>query len=495
MGKTTRSPRKLRKKLLGGDGSDGSGLLVREDFYDGENKVMMVSYRTPKSKLKSALKTTKKARYNNRYQKRVKDDDEDEENHRHHRMLAPSSSSSPPKNNNAVVVPLERQTLVRPQGGVVNFDENVDDDDEEASSVGWHFDILDDESSEKKKKKKSQKSLVKRPPPTPSTPFHFARDFFENGCDSEMEHTTTVSSECGGFKFDLEERKEKSKSGTTAYLAGQRDAYKDALLHDSLPLQKLVERQKQNVDVLERKQEKMEAEVKEQTVLNAVLFERTNAEKVQAAKMEKIGAKLCASVEKLEREVIVLKSAEKEKQNATKMRLFMEKCVGFGAFLLGRETRSVMLESPISKKLFEEEFDAETPAGPSTPPKRERTSEELATSIALCVALEAIATLEASRFVPLRAPLPVRLGMYLSRVYLWSRVLGVGHRDLTSATRNTVQLIVLASRLPSEYHREREEDQTKQHRILLAKNERAPSDAGNAASLAVLEKMAWLFCR
>ena len=488
MGKTTRSPRKLRKKLLGG-GSDGSGLLVREDD-DGENKVMMVSYRTPKSKLKSALKTTKKARYNNRYQKRVKDDDEDEENHRHHRMLAPSSSS-PPKNNNAVV-PLERQTL-RPQG-VVNFDENVDDDDDEAS-VGWHFDILDDESSEKKKKKKSQKSLVKRPPPTPSTPFHFARDFFENGCDSEMEHTTTVSSECGGFKFDLEERKEKSKSGTTAYLAGQRDAYKDALLHDSLPLQKLVERQKQNVDALTRKQEKMEAEVKEQTVLNAVLFERTNAEKVQAAKMEKIGAKLCASVEKLEREVIVLKSAEKEKQNATKMRLFMEKCVGFGAFLLGRETRSVMLESPISKKLFEEEFDAETPAGPSTPPKRERTSEELATSIALCVALEAIATLEASRFVPLRAPLPVRLGMYLSRVYLWSRALGVGHRDLTSATRNTVQLIVLASRLPSEYHREREEDQTKQHRILLAKNERAPSDAGNAAALAVLEKMAWLFCR
>ncbi len=483
MGKTTRSPRKLRKKLLGGGGgSDGSGLLVREDADDGENKVMMVSYRTPKSKLKSALKktTTKKARYTNRYQKRVKDDDEDEENqNRHHRMLAPSSS----------------QTL-RPQG-VVNFDENVVDDfDDEEASVGWHFDILDDESSEtKKKKKKSQKSLVKRPPPTPSTPFHFARDFFENGCDSEMEHTTTVSSECGGFKFDLEERKEKSKSGTTAYLAGQRDAYKDALLHDSLPLQKLVERQKQNVDVLTRKQEKMEAEVKEQTVLNAVLFERTNAEKVQAAKMEKIGAKLCASVEKLEREVIVLKSAEKEKQNATKMRLFMEKCVGFGAFLLGRETRSVMLESPISKKLFEEEFDAETPAGPSTPPKRERTSEELATSIALCVALEAIATLEASRFVPLRAPLPVRLGMYLSRVYLWSRALGVGHRDLTSATRNTVQLIVLASRLPSEYHREREEDQTKQHRILLAKNERAPSDAGNAAALAVLEKMAWLFCR
>ena len=87
---------------------------------------------------------------------------------------------------------------------------------------------------------------------------------------------------------------------------------------------------------------------------------------------------------------------------------------------------SPMLESPISKKLLEEEIAAETPAGPSTPPKRERTSEELATSIALCVALEAIATLEASRFVPLRAPLPVRLGMYLSRGYLWSRALGGG---------------------------------------------------------------------
>ena len=58
----------------------------------------------------------------------------------------------------------------------------------------------------------------------------------------------------------------------------------------------------------------------------------------------------------------MLKSAEKEKQNATKMRLFMEKCVGFGAFLLGRETRSVMLESPISK-VVEEEFGGETPAG------------------------------------------------------------------------------------------------------------------------------------
>ena len=198
-------------------------------------------------------------------------------------MLAPSSSS-PPKNNNAVV-PLERQTL-RPQGGVVNFDENVDDDDEEASSVGWHFDILDDESSEKKKKK-NHKNLSSKGRRRRRRRRSGRARFFENGCDSEMEHTTTVSSECGGFKFDLEERKEKSKSGTTAYLAGQRDAYKDALLHDSLPLQKLVERQKQNVDVLTRKQEKMEAEVKEQTVLNAVLFERTNAEKVQAAKMEK----------------------------------------------------------------------------------------------------------------------------------------------------------------------------------------------------------------
>ena len=69
-----------------------------------------------------------------------------------------------------------------------------------------------DESSLEKKKKVYYHSLVTRPPPTPSTPDHFARDFFENGCESEVEHTTTVSSECGGFKFDLEERKEeKSK--------------------------------------------------------------------------------------------------------------------------------------------------------------------------------------------------------------------------------------------------------------------------------------------
>ena len=63
MGKTTRSPRKLRKKLLLERNSDDD-----DDFVGGgENNavvssVMMVSYRTPKSKLKSALKTTKKKR-------------------------------------------------------------------------------------------------------------------------------------------------------------------------------------------------------------------------------------------------------------------------------------------------------------------------------------------------------------------------------------------------------------------------------------------------
>jgi hypothetical protein len=113
----------------------------------------------------------------------------------------------------------------------------------------------------------------------------------------------------------------------------------------------------------------------------------------------------------------------------------------------------MLLESPISKKLFDTEEeeeaqeDAETPT-PSTPPKKERTSEELATTLALCVALETIAKVESSKMVPLRAPLPIRIGMYLSRVYLWSEFLGVGHRELAKSARNTAQLIVLASRLP-----------------------------------------------
>jgi len=146
----------------------------------------------------------------------------------------------------------------------------------------------------------------------------------------------------------------------------------------------------------------------------------------------------------------VLKSAEKERKVAPKMQKFLEKCVGFGAFFLGKETRSMLLESPVSKKLFEEEEEeegAETPT-PSTPPKRERTSEELATCLAMCVALEAIAKIEASNMMPIRAPLPIRLGVYLSRVYFWSEFLGVGHRELAKSARNTAQLIVLASRLP-----------------------------------------------
>ena len=104
---------------------------------------------------------------------------------------------------------------------------------------------------------------------------------------------------------------------TKSYLAGQRDAFKDVLLQESLPLQKLVERQKQKVEVLTKKQEKMEDEVREQSIVSAVLIERTNVEKEHVFRMEEMGAKLCASVEKLEREVIVLKSAEKEKKGGT----------------------------------------------------------------------------------------------------------------------------------------------------------------------------------
>jgi hypothetical protein len=260
----------------------------------------------------------------------------------------------------------------------VNFVEEEDDDSNDAAATGgWNFDQSENGNN--------NNSLVKRPPPTPSTPFHFARDFFENGCESDVDQTT-VSSECGGFRFDLdaeeEERREEREEniarrliGTPAglggakarhaaaaaassstYLAGQRDAYRDALLHESLPLQKLVERQKQKVEALTKKQEKMEESVKEQSIVNAVLIERTNVEKEHAVKLEEMGAKLCASVEKLQKEVIVLKSAEKERKKTTpKMQKFLERCVGIGAFFLGKETRSMLLESPISKKLFDTE--------------------------------------------------------------------------------------------------------------------------------------------
>ena len=67
MGKTTRSPRKLRKKLLlernfSDDDDDDFVFGGGENNNVVSSKVMMVSYRTPKSKLKSALKTTKKKR-------------------------------------------------------------------------------------------------------------------------------------------------------------------------------------------------------------------------------------------------------------------------------------------------------------------------------------------------------------------------------------------------------------------------------------------------
>jgi hypothetical protein len=228
--------------------------------------------------------------------------------------------------------------------------------------------------------------------------------------------------------------------------------------------------------------------VKEQSIVNAVLIERTNVEKEHAVKLEELGAKLCASVEKLEKEVIVLKSAEKERKKTTpKMQKFLERCVGIGAFFLGKETRSMLLESPISKKLFdteeEEQEDAETPT-PSTPPKKERTSEELATMLALCVALEAIAKVEASKMVPLRAPLPIRIGMYLSRVYLWSEFLGVGHREIATLARNTTRLCVLAAQASSPQYQEEEEQK---QAVKLVVNELAPSDAN---TIRVLENMA-----
>lgn len=463
---------------------------------DDDEKRVVLSYQTPKSKLKSALKKSNKSFRYQQHHHRVKEEDEENRN----RLISPSSMMK------------KASSPLSSQRRNVNFVEDDDDDDdsnEDAATGGWNFDQSENNNN--------NNSLVKRPPPTPSTPFHFARDFFENGCESDVDQTT-VSSECGGFRFDLDAEEEEKREeniarrliGTPAglggakarhaaaaaassstYLAGQRDAYRDALLHESLPLQKLVERQKQKVEALTKKQEKMEESVKEQSIVNAVLIERTNVEKEHAVKLEEMGAKLCASVEKLEKEVIVLKSAEKERKKTTpKMQKFLEKCVGIGAFFLGKETRSMLLESPISKKLFDTEEeeeaqeDAETPT-PSTPPKKERTSEELATMLALCVALEAIAKVEASKMVPLRAPLPIRIGMYLSRVYLWSEFLGVGHREIATLARNTTRLCVLAAQASAPQYQE-EEEENKQA-VKLVVNELAPSDAD---TIRVLENMA-----
>lgn len=149
----------------------------------------------------------------------------------------------------------------------------------------------------------------------------------------------------------------------------------------------------------------------------------------------------------------------------------------------------MLLESPISKKLFDTEEeeeaqeDAETPT-PSTPPKKERTSEELATALALCVALEAIAKVESSKMVPLRAPLPIRIGMYLSRVYLWSEFLGVSHREIATLARNTTRLCVLAAQESTPQYQEEEEEK---QAVKLVVNELAPSDAN---TIRVLENMA-----
>ena len=435
MGKTTRSPRKLLKK-----------------------KHIVCSYQTPKSKLKSALKKSGNSRYASHH--RVKEEEEENRN----RLIFPPAGLCEDEKEQIQKTPLRNH---------VNFADEKEEKEEKEERLSeeedaWNFDL-----TTTTEKKNSKKKNLPRPPPTPSTPFHFARDFFERGCESDAEEqSTTASSECGKFRFDfLDDEKEeeknvkvervgmamtprcddaKARQTSSSYLAGQRDAFKDVLLQESLPLQKLVERQKQKVEVLTKMQEKMEDEVREQSIVSAVLIELTNVEKEHVVRMEEMGAKLCASAEKLEKEVIVLKSTEKERKVAPKMQKFLEKCVGFGAFFLGKEARSMLLESPVSKKLFEEgeeEEGAETPT-PSTPPKRERTGEELATCLAMCVALEAIAKMEASKLMPIRAPLPIRLGVYLSRVYFWSEFLGAGHRVLATRARNTAQLIVLASRIP-----------------------------------------------
>ena len=270
MGKTTRSPRKLLKK-----------------------NHIVCSYQTPKSKLKSALKKSGNTRYASHH--RVKEEDEENRN----RLIFSPRASRDDEKEEIQKTPLRNH---------VNFGDEKEEKEEEEERLSeeedaWNFDVTT--TTEKNSKKNN---LVARPPPTPSTPFHFARDFFERGCESDAEEqSTTASSECGKFRFDFLDEKEeeknvkvervgmamtprcidaKARQTSSSYLAGQRDAFKDVLLQESLPLQKLVERQKQKVEVLTKKQEKMEDEVREQSIVSAVLIERTNVEKEHVVRME-----------------------------------------------------------------------------------------------------------------------------------------------------------------------------------------------------------------
>ena len=151
MGKTTRSPRKLLKK-----------------------KHIVCSYQTPKSKLKSALKKSGKSRYASHH--RV---EEEEEENRNRLIFSPTDD--------------DKQIQKTPLRNHVNFADEKTEKEEEEERVSeeedaWNFDLTT--TTEKKNSKK--KNLVARPPPTPSTPFHFARDFFERGCESDAEELSLI---------------------------------------------------------------------------------------------------------------------------------------------------------------------------------------------------------------------------------------------------------------------------------------------------------------
>ena len=98
-----------------------------------------MDYSTPKRQLKSAIK--KKSRY-------AKCDDLDEED-----------DESLQKTVN-----FEARVQTQKTTTNVSDDKENDGDDDDA----WFS---------------NAKDLVKRPPPTPSTPFHFANDFFDNVCE------------------------------------------------------------------------------------------------------------------------------------------------------------------------------------------------------------------------------------------------------------------------------------------------------------------------
>ena len=412
-----------------------------------------MDYSTPKRQLKSAIK--KKSRY-------AKCDDLDEED------------------DESLQKTVNFEARVQTQKTTTNFsyDKENDGDDDDA----WFS---------------NAKELVKRPPPTPSTPFHFANDFFDNVCESDLSQTQTVSSECGGFCFNTNDNgyddedsvridltpvvdnnnNRRATTTTKEYVEGQRDAYKDAFLHETLPLQKLVQRQKQKVEILHKQSEKQSEGIRKNEIVNAVLVERNR-------NIEKMGFSLVESVEKLKKEVDFLSSAEKIRTvNAagcytTKAKKFLEKCAGLKLF-------SRLESNRINKKLFVSSNTNSRIIGESS------LFEDFGTALALTAALEVVSKIESSSIIPTRAPIPIRIGIYCARIALWSSLLGVGHRELSSASKRTFQLLALCSTFVEE--EEKSAIETRAQRGDPFVDDSVHEKPSSKTELNILKAMAWLY--